>query len=202
MILLVDNFDSFTYNLQDYLRRKEHTVKTIRYDAFEIDDINWDAVEGIVISPGPYTPKHYPKHFDIFKRFIGKKPIFGVCLGFQSIGEFFGAQLVKAEKPMHGKVSEIEHNGMAMFNDIESPTEVTRYHSLILEQLPNSLIPCAYTRKRELMAFCSSDQMIWGVQFHPEAVLTTFGVKMMSNWLKIVDDFKADKLKTSQFNVI
>lgn len=201
MILLIDNFDSFTYNLQDYLRRHGHDVKTIRYDKMDLESIEWSRVDGIVISPGPYTPSLYPKHFQLYNLIIGKIPILGVCLGFQSIGEFLGAKLVKASKPMHGKVSEIEHNGEAIFQNIENPTCVTRYHSLVLIDLPKCLKPVAFTKLNELMAFYNKKQQIWGVQFHPEAVLTTHGVEMITNWLNYIDHQKSLKTKSIRIGV-
>lgn len=190
MIVLIDNFDSFTYNLQDYLQRDGHVVKTIRYDSLELESLKSEIVDGLVISPGPGVPNDYPKHFELFDTYLGKVPILGVCLGHQSLGCYFGATLTRAIKPMHGKVSEISHIGADIFSSIKSPTAVTRYHSLIIEKLPLCLKPLAYTTEDELMAFKHEKHKVSAVQFHPEAYLTTFGVQMIGNWLKEVKKTK------------
>jgi anthranilate synthase/aminodeoxychorismate synthase-like glutamine amidotransferase len=181
--------------------RQGNRVATIRYDKLKLDQVDWQCIDGVVISPGPYTPSNYPKHFELYEAILGKTPILGVCLGFQSIGEYFGAKLTKAQMPMHGKVSEIEHSGEAMFEDLKSPTKVTRYHSLILSNLPNVLKPIAYTTKNELMAYYNDELKVWSVQFHPEAVLTTYGVEMIANWLKKINSFKKLKTENAQLSV-
>ncbi|MGB0430281.1 MAG: anthranilate synthase component II [Bacteroidia bacterium] len=195
MILLIDNFDSFTYNLQDYLKRKGHVVKTIRYNNFNLSELKELNLSGIVISPGPGKPTDYPKHYKLFSKKLNQLPVLGVCLGFQSIATYYGGKLSKGTKPMHGKISKVFHNQKAMFKGIDSPTEVTRYHSLIINELPKNLDAIANTIDNELMAFRSKNNLIWGVQFHPEAHLTTFGDTMIMNWLNVVDSFKKHQIQ-------
>ena len=174
---------------------------TIRYDHFSFNKVDWEKVEGLVISPGPGVPSDYPIHFKLYDRFVGRKPILGVCLGFQSLGQYFGAKLVKAQKPMHGKVSSITHTGCGIFKGLSSPTKVTRYHSLILTQLPKQLISTAQTNIGETMAFKHESLFIEGVQFHPEAHLTEHGVQMVLNWLDLVKNSKA-AINKEEINVL
>ncbi len=193
MILLIDNFDSFSYNLQDYLKRSGNDVHTVRYDHFAVNEKDLEKYTGFVISPGPGKPSDYPKHFELYDLVKYKKPILGVCLGHQSLGVYFGANLIKASKPMHGKISMINHNSTGLFEKIPSPTTVTRYHSLILENVPKNFQIQAKTDIGEIMAFSSNDNMISAVQFHPEAHLTEFGNDMIKNWLRIVNHLSHSK---------
>ncbi len=187
MILMIDNYDSFTYNLVHYLGELGEKVTTIRNDDIttaEIEKMNPDI---IVISPGPCTPKEAGVSVDIIKEFAGKKPILGVCLGHQSIGDAFGADIVRAERLLHGKTSEIFHNNTGIFKDIPNPFEATRYHSLIIdkETLSDDFEITAWTREDEIMGIRHKTLLIEGVQFHPESVLTTYGKDILNNFLQL-----------------
>ena len=187
MILMIDNYDSFTYNLVHYLGELGEKVTTIRNDDIttaEIEKMNPDI---IVISPGPCTPKEAGVSVDIIKEFAGKKPILGVCLGHQSIGDAFGANIVRAERLLHGKTSEIFHNNTGIFKDIPNPFEATRYHSLIIdkETLSDDFEITAWTREDEIMGIRHKTLLIEGVQFHPESVLTTYGKDILNNFLQL-----------------
>jgi len=187
MILMIDNYDSFTYNLVHYLGELGEKVTTIRNDDIttaEIEKMNPDI---IVISPGPCTPKEAGVSVDIIKEFAGKKPILGVCLGHQSIGDAFGADIVRAERLVHGKTSEIFHNSTGIFKDIPNPFEATRYHSLIIdkETLSDDFEITAWTREDEIMGIRHKTLLIEGVQFHPESVLTTYGKDILKNFLQL-----------------
>ena len=187
MILMIDNYDSFTYNLVHYLGELGEKVTTIRNDDIttaEIEKMNPDI---IVISPGPCTPKEAGVSVDIIKEFAGKKPILGVCLGHQSIGDAFGANIVRAERLLHGETSEIFHNNTGIFKDIPNPFEATRYHSLIIdkETLSDDFEITAWTREDEIMGIRHKTLLIEGVQFHPESVLTTYGKDILNNFLQL-----------------
>jgi len=187
MILMIDNYDSFTYNLVHYLGELGEKVTTIRNDEIttaEIEKMNPDI---IVISPGPCTPKEAGVSVDIIKEFAGKKPILGVCLGHQSIGDAFGADIVRAERLLHGKTSEIFHNNTGIFKDIPNPFVATRYHSLIIdkETLSDDFEITAWTREDEIMGIRHKTLLIEGVQFHPESVLTTYGKDILNNFLQL-----------------
>lgn len=186
MILLFDNYDSFTYNLLDYLKQLNAEVLVLRNDAKSLEEIKQLSIEGIVISPGPGTPSNAGILHVLVKHYYNKLPILGICLGHQAIGEFFGAELVKANKPMHGKISEIVHSNHPMFNNVPMQFTAMRYHSLILKNLPNELKVTAKTNTDEIMAFAHTILPIWGIQFHPESVLTTHGLQMIKNWLELV----------------
>jgi len=187
MILMIDNYDSFTYNLVHYLGELGEKVTTIRNDEITIDEINNLNPDIIVISPGPCTPKEAGQSVDIIKEFSGKKPILGVCLGHQSIGDAFGADIVRAERLVHGKTSEIFHNNTGIFKDIPNPFEATRYHSLIIdkETLSDDFEITAWTKEDEIMGIRHKTLLIEGVQFHPESVLTTYGKDILNNFLKL-----------------
>lgn len=187
MILMIDNYDSFTYNLVHYLGELGEEVTTIRNDEITIDEINNLNPDIIVISPGPCTPKEAGQSVDIIKEFSGKKPILGVCLGHQSIGDAFGADIVRAERLVHGKTSEIFHNNTGIFKDIPNPFEATRYHSLIIdkETLSDDFEITAWTKEDEIMGIRHKTLLIEGVQFHPESVLTTYGKDILNNFLKL-----------------
>lgn len=189
-ILLLDNYDSFTYNLWDYLERLECHCTVIRNDFSnwkQITQQNWD---GIVLSPGPQRPKDAGLLMKIVETYYEELPILGICLGHQALGKFFGAKLVHNTVPVHGKTSMILHNQNRLFDNIESPMKVMRYHSLSLIDLPQSLVATAFTENREIMALEHKSLPLFGVQFHPESILTPKGIILLSNWLKIIKNVK------------
>ncbi|MFT6112638.1 MAG: anthranilate synthase/aminodeoxychorismate synthase-like glutamine amidotransferase [Bacteroidia bacterium] len=184
MLLLLDNYDSFTYNLYDYFVRCGAEVEVIRNDEIEVNTIG-DKYTGIILSPGPGTPQESGSLMDVIHLYHNKLPIFGVCLGMQAIGTYFGAKLVRASFPMHGKQDKISYTEThPMFNQITGPLHVCRYHSLILTEIEGkNLVDLAYTQKNELMALAHASLPIWAVQFHPEAILTSHGLTIIDNWL-------------------
>ena len=186
MILMIDNYDSFTYNLVHYFGELGEDVETVRNDQITVEEINSIDPDIIVISPGPCTPKQAGISVDIVKRFFRKKPIMGVCLGHQSIVHAFGAQIVRADRLVHGKTSDIYHNNQGIFEGIPNPFEATRYHSLIVDRstLPEQFEITAWTSKNEIMAIKHKELPIEGVQFHPESVLTKYGKNILDNFLK------------------
>lgn len=190
MVLLLDNFDSFTYNLADYLRQAgaECIVFNNQATPEQLSELN---LKGIVLSPGPETPAKAGRLLEVFEAFYNKLPILGICLGHQAIGQFFGAVLEKAHKPMHGKVSMINCEDDYLFEGQARQLKVVRYHSLILKELPETLSSIAATESGEIMAIKHNCLPIRGLQFHPEAVLTESGLAMLKNWLRfnnIVDE--------------
>ncbi len=187
MILMIDNYDSFTYNLVHYLGELGEKVTTIRNDDITLDEINSLDPEIIVISPGPCTPKDAGLSIEIIKEYAGKKPILGVCLGHQSIADAYGADIIRAERLLHGKTSEIFHNNTGIFEGIPNPFEATRYHSLIIdkETLSDDFEITAWTKEDEIMGIRHKKLLIEGVQFHPESVLTTYGKDILNNFLKL-----------------
>jgi len=181
VILLLDNFDSFTYNLVDYFNQLGIEVKVFRNnDALE--EITAYPYTGVVLSPGPERPSSAGNLMEVIAFYEGRLPILGICLGHQAIGQYFGASLEKAAYPMHGKVSRIKVSEAVLFRGIPEQIEVVRYHSLILRNLPETLRPVAFSEKNELMAFESTTGNMTGIQFHPEAVLTDYGLEMLKNW--------------------
>ncbi|MBI5747100.1 MAG: aminodeoxychorismate/anthranilate synthase component II [Nitrospirae bacterium] len=187
MILMIDNYDSFTYNLVQYLGELGQEIKVFRNDKITIAEIEELKPERIVISPGPCTPKEAGISIEVIRHFQGKMPILGVCLGHQSIGEAFGGDVVRAGRLMHGKISMIYHDGKTIFKDIPNPFEATRYHSLIIkrETIPSCLIITAETKEGEIMGVRHKDFPIEGMQFHPESILTKAGMDLLRNFLKI-----------------
>ena len=185
MILMIDNYDSFTYNLVQYLGELGANLVVHRNDKITLDQIEDIAPEKIVISPGPCTPREAGISCDLIRQFAGRVPLLGVCLGHQCIGDVFGGDVVRAGRLMHGKTSMIHHNGEQIFDDLENPFEATRYHSLIVkkETLPDCLELTAWTLQDEIMGFRHKDHPIWGVQFHPESILTVEGKKLLANFL-------------------
>jgi anthranilate synthase/aminodeoxychorismate synthase-like glutamine amidotransferase len=186
MILLIDNYDSFTYNLVQYLAELGANLKVYRNDRLTIRQIKeMKDVTHIVISPGPGRPKDAGISNDLIKNFASKVPILGVCLGHQCIAEVFGAKVVRAKKLMHGKTSLIYHNSKTIFKGLSNPFEATRYHSLIVERknLPSYLGIIAETREKEIMAIKHKAYPVWGVQFHPESILTIEGKKLLRNFI-------------------
>jgi anthranilate synthase/aminodeoxychorismate synthase-like glutamine amidotransferase len=189
MILVIDNYDSFTYNLVQYLGELGADLRVIRNDKITVSAVKKMMPEKILISPGPGEPKDAGISEDLIKAVAGSIPILGVCLGHQSIGEAFGGRIVLAKKIMHGKTSLIYHNGKDIFKGIKNPFEATRYHSLVVERksLPKTLTVTAETKDkdREIMGLAHKAYPIWGVQFHPESILTGEGKKLLKNFLQI-----------------
>ena len=185
MILLLDNYDSFTYNLAQYLGELGCTLEVHRNDKISVEQIEKRKPERIVISPGPCTPREAGISVELIERLAGKYPIFGVCLGHQAIGAAFGAKIVRAPKLFHGKTSEIEHDGKGIFHGVPNPLTGTRYHSLIVERksLPRSLEISAETRDGVIMGLRHRKLKVEGVQFHPESVLTESGKQILKNFL-------------------
>ena len=195
-LLVVDNVDSFTYMLVDYLAQAGADCRVVRNNEPRSHFIN-QAMDGVVLSPGPGTPRMAGRLMDVIDYYHRRLPMLGVCLGHQALGEFFGATLVSAVRPMHGKVSPIEVQPTdVLFAGLPERFSVTRYHSLILQDLPDSLESTAMTALGEVMAMRHRTLPVWGVQFHPEAVLTEFGVKMLANWIDFIK-FKAAQPATS-----
>ncbi|MFQ5449046.1 MAG: anthranilate synthase component II [Nitrospinaceae bacterium] len=187
MILMIDNYDSFTYNLVQYLGELGAEVKVYRNDQVTVDEIEHQRPEKIVISPGPCTPGKAGISVDVVRRFAGKLPILGVCLGHQSLGVAFGGEVVKAGRLMHGKTSMIHHDGKNLFQNLPSPFEATRYHSLVLkrETLPNCFEITAESDDREIMGIRHKEFLLEGVQFHPESILTVCGKDLLKNFLEM-----------------
>ncbi len=187
MILLLDNYDSFTYNLAQYLGQMEQELEVRRNDQITIEEIERRRPERIVISPGPCTPSEAGISVELIRRFAGEIPILGVCLGHQAIGAAFGGRVIRAPKVMHGKTSEIHHDGKTIFRGLPQDFEATRYHSLIVERksLPRTLEISAETADGTIMGLRHRELKVEGVQFHPESVLTDAGFKLLKNFLTI-----------------
>ncbi|MBX9852839.1 MAG: aminodeoxychorismate/anthranilate synthase component II [Cytophagaceae bacterium] len=182
MILLLDNFDSFTYILADYLQQLNVHCEVKRSDVAPEELLSKD-YKGIVLSPGPETPMKSGNMMKVIDSYHHKTPILGICLGHQGIGEYFGARLIKADRPMHGKVSEIFCDKDEIFEGIPEKIKVVRYHSLVLSELPSSLRVISKDNKGEIMAIRHETFPLYGLQFHPEAVLSEHGLKILKNWL-------------------
>lgn len=184
-ILLIDNYDSFTFNLYDYFLRLHTNCTVIRNDACTLDELTKNhAFDALVISPGPKTPQTAGITLDAIAQFGEKKPILGVCLGHQALGIAFGAQLVKAHYPMHGKTSSIVTENHPLFLNLPLSFQVMRYHSLVLENLENTpLKSIANTPEGEIMAIAHDSLPICGLQFHPESILTEYGLEILQNWI-------------------
>jgi anthranilate synthase/aminodeoxychorismate synthase-like glutamine amidotransferase len=185
MLLMIDNYDSFTYNLVQYLGELGGEVEVRRNDAITLADIAARRPAGIVISPGPCTPKEAGISVPLIERFAGEIPILGVCLGHQAIGAAFGAAIVPAPRIMHGKTSAIHHDGRGVFRELANPFEATRYHSLVIDpaSLPAVLEVSAWTDQGEIMGVRHRALLVEGVQFHPESILTLEGKKLLHNFL-------------------
>ncbi|WP_338876664.1 aminodeoxychorismate/anthranilate synthase component II [Spirosoma sp. SC4-14] len=185
-LLVVDNFDSFTYTLVDYLHQAGATCYVVRNNE-SLDRLTQQPVDGVVLSPGPGTPQHAGRLMEVIAYYYQQVPLLGVCLGHQAIGEFFGATLSRAARPMHGKVSTVEvQTSDVLFRGLPRRFEVTRYHSLLLHSLPDTLLCTAHTDQYELMAMRHRYLPIWSVQFHPEAALTAFGLDILLNWINFL----------------
>ncbi len=187
MILLLDNYDSFTYNLAQYLGQMGQELVVRRNDQITLDEIAELRPERILISPGPCTPQEAGISIPLIQRFAGEIPILGVCLGHQAIGAAFGGRVIRAKKLMHGKTSEIEHDGRGVFENLPKPFTATRYHSLIVERetLPSELEISAETDDGVIMGLRHRKLRVEGVQFHPESVLTTSGFDLLKNFLHL-----------------
>ncbi|ABB15625.1 anthranilate synthase component II [Carboxydothermus hydrogenoformans] len=185
MLLLIDNYDSFTYNLVQYFQMLGEAVTVYRNDKITVEEIRALNPDYIVISPGPCTPNEAGISLEVIKN-LYRYPILGVCLGHQAIGQVFGGKVVRAARPMHGKTSPIYHDGKTIFKGIPSPFLATRYHSLIVE-LPEEteLIVSAKTAEGEIMGLRHKDYPVEGVQFHPEAILTEYGLLLLKNFLEV-----------------
>jgi len=187
MILVIDNYDSFTYNLVQYLGELGAELRVYRNDKITLEEIKRIAPEKILISPGPGEPKDAGISEDVIRTFGSRTPILGVCLGHQAIGEVFGGHVVGAKNLMHGKTSKIYHNGKDLFKGIKNPFDATRYHSLIVKRdsLPKVLNITAETKDKEIMGVSHREYPIYGVQFHPESILTVEGKKILGNFLRL-----------------
>ncbi|MGH8047928.1 MAG: anthranilate synthase component II [Chthoniobacterales bacterium] len=187
MILVIDNYDSFTYNLVQYFGELGAEPLVKRNDEVTLDGIAKLKPERICISPGPCTPKEAGISNDVLREFGGKVPILGVCLGHQCIGDVYGGDVVRADRLMHGKTSPILHNGKDVFAGLPSPFEATRYHSLIVKRdtLPDCLEVTAWTVEGEIMGLSHKELPVYGVQFHPESILTSEGKRLLGNFLKL-----------------
>lgn len=190
-VLIVDNYDSFTYNLYDYVLQTGCTCDVIRNDALSLDQFKALRFDSMILSPGPGRPADAGLLMPIIDYFHDRIPILGICLGHQAIGEYFGARLIKARQPVHGKTSSIEHRGHLVFQGLPNEFEVMRYHSLILEDLTKTeLNSIAETKEDEIMALSHQDLPILGFQFHPESILTKHGLKMIEQWIEICSKWK------------
>lgn len=187
MLVMIDNYDSFTYNLVQYFMELGEEVQVYRNDKISLDEIAALEPAQLVISPGPCTPSQAGISIDAIKRFGGKIPIFGICLGHQAITEAFGGEVVRAQRLMHGKTSPIEHDTSGLYQGLTNPFIATRYHSLIArrESFPDSLKITAWTQEGEIMGLEHKDLPIWGVQFHPESILTVEGKNLLGNFLAL-----------------
>lgn len=185
MILMIDNYDSFTFNLVQYLGELGQKIKVFRNDKITLKAIEKLKPDYIVVSPGPCTPKEAGISISVIKHFAGKIPILGVCLGHQSISQAFGGRVVRAKKVMHGKTSEIYHDKKTIFKNIKNPFTATRYHSLIVPKtgLPSCLEVSAWTKNGEIMGIRHKEYIVEGVQFHPESVLTKEGKNILKNFI-------------------
>ena len=199
MLLLIDNYDSFTYNLAQYLGCLGADLKVVRNDQMSVDAIDQLSPDHIVISPGPCTPNEAGISMDVIDRFAGQIPILGVCLGHQSIGQVFGGRIVRAERVMHGKISKIFHDESALFAGVPNPFPATRYHSLVIDpaSLPDELEVTAKTWEDEIMgvrhrAFAGTRAPLEGVQFHPESIETKAGMAILNNFLALGRDVEEE----------
>jgi para-aminobenzoate synthetase component II len=184
---MIDNYDSFTYNLVQYLGELGADIRVFRNNKITVQEIERFNPERIVISPGPCTPKEAGVSIEVIKHFAGKTPVLGVCLGHQSIGAAFGGNIIRAPRLMHGKTSLIYHDGESVFKGLPNPFEATRYHSLLIEKetLPDCLYITAWTDAGEIMGVRHKEYIIEGVQFHPESILTEVGKDLLKNFLKL-----------------
>lgn len=200
MILMIDNYDSFTYNLVHYLGELGEKVVVHRNDKIRVDEIYKMEPESIVISPGPCTPRESGISVAVIEEFAGKLPILGVCLGHQAIGYAYGAEIVRAKNLLHGKTSRIFHDEKGVFTGIPNPFEATRYHSLLVDRdtLSDEFEITAWTDENEIMGIRRNDMILEGIQFHPESVLTKHGKDILRNFLDLVHRSEKDKLEKKE----
>ncbi|GGA52519.1 glutamine amidotransferase [Pelagibacterium lentulum] len=194
-VLVIDNYDSFTYNLVHYIGELGADTEVVRNDKITLDDIAQKAPEAIVLSPGPCTPNEAGICMPVISRFANEIPIFGVCLGLQSIGAAFGGEVVRAPVPMHGKVSTITHDGRGVFRGLNKQFEATRYHSLVVreDKLPVELTVTARSGDSQIMGLQHRSLPVHGVQFHPESISSENGHAILQNFLNIARDFNKDR---------
>ncbi|MDR8522402.1 aminodeoxychorismate/anthranilate synthase component II [Shewanella fidelis] len=189
MILMIDNYDSFTFNLVQYFQQLGQDILVKRNDEITLAEIESLAPDHLVISPGPCSPNEAGLSLAIINHFAGKLPILGVCLGHQAIAQVFGANVIRAKRVMHGKTSAISHNNSGLFSDLANPLTVTRYHSLLVDKVPEGFVLDAWyddeQHGREIMAMSMPAKKIYGVQFHPESILTQQGHDLLANFIKI-----------------
>ena len=187
MLLMIDNYDSFTYNLVQYLRELGEEVEVYRNDKISLAEIEALNPTRLVVSPGPCTPNEAGISVEAIKHFAGKLPILGVCLGHQSIGQAYGGKVVRADRLMHGKTSPVFHDNRELFVGLPDPFDATRYHSLLVERssLPECLEVTAWTAEGEIMGMRHCNLPVWGMQFHPESILTVAGMDMLNNFLQM-----------------
>lgn len=183
MILILDNFDSFTYNLVDYFRQLHIDARIFRNNQ-SLEEITSQNYNALVLSPGPGVPRNSGNIFQVLEYYSEKIPVLGICLGHQAIGSYYGANLLKAEKPMHGKISSIHIHTDYLFKGLPKRINVVRYHSLVIGDLPDDLEPIATSDNGEIMAIRHRQKNLRGVQFHPEAILTDYGFQMLHNWVE------------------
>ena len=187
MLVMIDNYDSFTYNLVQYLGELGEVIKVYRNDRVTVDEVEAQKPDRIVISPGPCTPLEAGVSNEIIRRFAGRVPLLGVCLGHQCIGHVFGGEVVRAPRLMHGKICPINHDGRTLFEGVANPFEAVRYHSLVIDppSVPDCLEVSALTDQDEIMAVRHRQFVIEGVQFHPESIMTAPGKQLLANFLKL-----------------
>lgn len=187
MLLVIDNFDSFTYNLVQYFGQLGVEQKVFRNNAITVDEALALDPERVMISPGPCSPNEAGVSLDLIGAFAGRKPLLGVCLGHQSIGQYFGGKVVRADRLMHGKTSPVTHRNTDLFEGLPNPMEATRYHSLLVERssLPDCLEITAETEEGEVMGLAHKELPAWGVQFHPESIATEEGMRILENFLRL-----------------
>lgn len=187
MLLMIDNYDSFTFNIVQYLAQLGEEVKVVRNDEISVADIAALRPDRIVVSPGPCSPEEAGISVAAIKEYAGRIPLLGVCLGHQSIGAAFGGKVVRSVSLMHGKTSPIHHDGKELFSGLPNPFSATRYHSLVVERasLPDCLEMTAWVDNGEIMGLRHKDLPVWGVQFHPESILTEGGMELLDNFIKL-----------------
>ena len=191
MIVMIDNYDSFTYNLVQYLRQLDAEVRVLRNDRFALADLDADAMDGIVISPGPGVPETAGLSIPVIREFSGKVPILGVCLGHQAIAAAFGGKIISARRIMHGKTSTITADGSGLFKKINKPFTAMRYHSLAVSRpdLPDCLEVTAESEDGEIMGLRHREHLTEGIQFHPESIMTTIGKRILRNFVNMSYEF-------------
>ena len=189
MIFVLDNFDSFTYNLVQYFQQLDRTVKVVRNNAAAVEEVLGLRPEALVLSPGPGRPENAGIMPALIRAAAGKVPMFGVCLGHQAIGQAFGMQVIHAKRIMHGKVSTVDHDGRGLFTGLSSPFKAVRYHSLALDEttLPPELEVTARSEDGEVMGIRHKEALIEGIQYHPESILTSTGKRQLANFLELVN---------------